>query len=184
MRAGKNGKEAATSAELRYIERLSARNTEECALYGQDLGKLTLRVDCSVVSSNGGVLAAVVSAAWLAIAQALSNAASKGRIASDVSLTRVASVAFGCFEDGPRIDLDSSEYESTVRFRVRVLAFDARENLIAADARFDSQGIQPEDFAAVLEIGKKATAQVNGDAEGSGCFAYGRERVKLRLGKR
>jgi ribonuclease PH len=73
------------------------------------LGEITLRVDCDVLSADGGTRTAAITGGALALRQAICRMHTEGRLATLPSLVPVAAVSAGVVNGVPHLDLEYSE---------------------------------------------------------------------------
>jgi ribonuclease PH len=79
------------------------------------MGEAMAMVDCDVIEADGGTRTAAVTGAWIALHEALADAADKGQLHSIPILDEVAAVSVGIVEGTPTLDLD---YEKDVAAEV------------------------------------------------------------------
>ena len=88
----------------RFIGR-SLRSVTDLTL----LGERTITLDCDVIQADGGTRVASVTAAWVALHEALRVLGEDGRIVANPILDSVAAVSVGVVEGELRLDLDYEE---------------------------------------------------------------------------
>lgn len=106
------GKQSGRTLE---IQRLIGRSLRQ-AIDLKTLGSISIRIDCDVLTADGGTRTASITGGWVALAQALKFAASSGLISSDYKLQQVAAVSVGvvngealldlCYEEDSQADFD------------------------------------------------------------------------------
>jgi len=88
----------------RFIGR-SLRSVIDLAL----LGERTITVDCDVIQADGGTRVAAVTAAWVALHEALKALGADRRMVLNPLLDSVAAVSVGVVNGELRLDLDYEE---------------------------------------------------------------------------
>jgi ribonuclease PH len=76
------------------------------------LGEITLRVDCDVLSADGGTRTAAITGGALALQAAIARLHAEGRLAALPALMPVAAVSAGIVNGVAHLDLDYSEDSS------------------------------------------------------------------------
>jgi ribonuclease PH len=96
------------SGRTMEIQRLIGRSLRAVVDLGK-LGERTLHVDCDVIQADGGTRCASITGACVAVADALSNLVSAGRLDSSPMTGLVAAVSVGIVGGIPVLDLDYDE---------------------------------------------------------------------------
>ncbi len=106
----RNQREAAKgqSGRSQEIQRLIGRSLRMMVDL-KKLGEHTLRVDCDVLTADGGTRTASITGAALALRAALRRMEQEGLIAADLEITPIGAISVGLVEGEPRLDLDYSE---------------------------------------------------------------------------
>ena len=111
-------REAATgkpNSRTREIQRLIGRSLR-AIIDLENLGEITLYVDCDVIQADGGTRTAAVTGGFVALVEALDNLRRKGLVASNPLRGMLAAVSVGmvggealldlCYEEDSRADTD------------------------------------------------------------------------------
>ena len=90
------------------IQRLIGRSIRMMVDLNQ-LGERTLRIDCDVLSADGGTRTASITGAALVLNRALARLHAEGLLAEKVPVLPMAAVSVGLVDGEPRLDLDYDE---------------------------------------------------------------------------
>lgn len=90
------------------IQRLIGRSLR-CVTDLRKLPELTITLDCDVIQADGGTRTASITAAWVALSQALDTLKDQGRIPEDTMMDSVAAVSVGIVSRETLLDLDYVE---------------------------------------------------------------------------
>ena len=104
-REASKGKQSGRTQE---IQRLIGRSLRTIVNF-EDLGENTLVVDCDVIQADGGTRTASITGSCVAVADALQNSVTQGKLAKNPLKQMVASVSVGIFQGNPILDLDYAE---------------------------------------------------------------------------
>jgi ribonuclease PH len=91
------------------IQRLVGRSLRSVTDMGGLGGEVTITVDCDVLQADGGTRTASITAAWLALHDALETWREAGKIVSSPLLGHVAAVSVGVVDGESLLDLDYAE---------------------------------------------------------------------------
>lgn len=104
-REASKGKQSGRTQE---IQRLIGRSLRTIVDF-EGLGENTLIVDCDVIQADGGTRTAAITGSCVAVADALQNLKSQGKLATNPLKQLVASVSVGIFQGEAVLDLDYAE---------------------------------------------------------------------------
>lgn len=95
------------------ISRLIGRSLRAVVSY-PELGENTIVLDCDVLQADGGTRTAAITGAFVALADAITWAKTKGHVpeSANVIIDHVAAVSVGIVDGEPRLDLDYVEDSS------------------------------------------------------------------------
>jgi ribonuclease PH len=143
------GKQSGRTLE---IQRLIGRALRQ-AVDLRALGAISIRIDCDVLTADGGTRTAAISGGWVALAQALRFAEREGVIAPGYQLYQVAAVSVGVVEGRELLDLCYEE-DSQAEFDLNLVY--RRDGKI-----IEIQGCgekEPLELEQVVELSKLARA--------------------------
>lgn len=107
-REASRGKQAGRTLEIQRLIGRSLRSVVDL----KRLGERTVILDCDVLQADGGTRTAAITAAWIALADALDHLAQSGAIACSPILRKVAAVSVGIRGEKILLDLDYEEDRS------------------------------------------------------------------------
>jgi ribonuclease PH len=141
------------------ISRLIGRALRAVVSYPA-LGENTVVVDCDVLQADGGTRTAAITGAYVALADAISWAKTKGHLAdsANVLIDSVAAVSVGLTEDGPLLDLNYVE-DSTAETDMNIVAT-GRGLLVEVQGTAEGQPFSREELDALVSIGLAGIGQL------------------------
>ena len=107
-REASRGKQAGRTLEIQRLIGRSLRSVVDL----KRLGERTVILDCDVLQADGGTRTAAITAAWIALADALDHLTQSGAIACSPMLRKVAAVSVGIRGEKILLDLDYEEDRS------------------------------------------------------------------------
>ena len=107
-REASRGKQAGRTLEIQRLIGRSLRSVVDL----KRLGERTVILDCDVLQADGGTRTAAITAAWIALADALDHLAQSGAIECSPILCQVAAVSVGIRGEKTLLDLDYEEDRS------------------------------------------------------------------------
>ena len=107
-REASRGKQAGRTLEIQRLIGRSLRSVVDL----KRLGERTVILDCDVLQADGGTRTAAITAAWIALADALDHLTQPGAIACSPILRKVAAVSVGIRGEKILLDLDYEEDRS------------------------------------------------------------------------
>lgn len=141
------------------ISRLIGRALRAVVSYPA-LGENTVVVDCDVLQADGGTRTAAITGAYVALADAISWAKTKGHLAdsANVLIDSVAAVSVGITEDGPLLDLNYVE-DSTAETDMNIVAT-GRGLLVEVQGTAEGQPFSREELDALVSLGLAGISQL------------------------
>ena len=141
------------------ISRLIGRALRAVVSYPA-LGENTVVVDCDVLQADGGTRTAAITGAYVALADAISWAKTKGHLAdsANVLIDSVAAVSVGITEDGPLLDLNYVE-DSTAETDMNIVAT-GRGLLVEVQGTAEGQPFSREELDALVSLGLAGIGQL------------------------
>ena len=107
-REASRGKQAGRTLEIQRLIGRSLRSVVDL----KALGERTVIIDCDVLQADGGTRTAAITAAWIALADALDRLAQSGATKSSPIICQVAAVSVGIRGEKILLDLDYEEDRS------------------------------------------------------------------------
>lgn len=107
----RNRREASSgrqSGRTQEIQRLIGRSLRAC-VDRSSLGERQITIDCDVLQADGGTRCASITAAWVALRQAVDGLKAAGEILHDPLTDHVVAVSCGIYGGQPVLDLDYDE---------------------------------------------------------------------------
>ncbi len=153
-REAATGKQGGRTLEIQRIIGRSLRQAVDLNL----IKGITIRLDCDVISADGGTRTASISGAWIALAQAVNKAASAGLIAAMPPLAHVAAVSVGKLNGEFFLDLDYSE-DSHADFDLNVVLNEGGD-IIEIQGTAEKGVLRMPEFDAVLKLAQKGITQI------------------------
>lgn len=148
------GKQGGRTLEIQRIIGRSLRQAVDLnAIKG-----ITVRLDCDVLSADGGTRTASISGAWIALAQALKKAASAGIIPAVPPLVHVAAVSVGKVSSEFCLDLDYSE-DSGAEFDLNVV-LNEHGDIIEIQGTAEKGVLRMPELDTVLRLARKGIDQI------------------------
>ncbi|MEW6595286.1 MAG: ribonuclease PH [Thermodesulfobacteriota bacterium] len=122
------------------------------------LGEVTLRVDCDVLSADGGTRTAAITGGALALKNAIHRMHSEGRLAALPPLVPVAAVSAGLVNGVPHLDLDYSE-DSAAEVDANFVMTGAG-HWVEIQSTAEGAPFSDEQFAALASLARKGITEL------------------------
>lgn len=119
----------------------------------QDLGEITVRVDCDVLNADGGTRTGAITGGALVVRSALKRCFEKGLLAKEAEVLPVAAVSAGLVEGEPLLDLDYSEDSRAEADGNFVMTGDHR--LIEIQTTAEARPIGRDEFNEISRLAEK-----------------------------
>lgn len=154
-REAARGKQQGRTVE---IQRLIGRSLR-AAVDLTALGENTIHIDCDVIQADGGTRTASITGAWVALADAISFLKAQGKVTGEPLKRGIASISVGIYQGVPVVDLDYPEDSAADTDMNLVLGDDG--GIIEIQGTAESEPFSEAEFAAMLQLGKQAIAQLH-----------------------
>ncbi|MDC1315753.1 ribonuclease PH [Alphaproteobacteria bacterium] len=99
------------SGRTQEIQRLIGRSLR-CAVDLKALGEKTIKIDCDVISADGGTRTASIIGGYVALARSVKFYSQKYNLHSKIIVNQIAAISVGIVNETPCIDLDYPEDSS------------------------------------------------------------------------
>ena len=101
----------ASSGRTQEIQRLIGRSLR-CAVNLDILGEKTIKVDCDVISADGGTRTASIIGGYVSLARSINEFKNKFNLSKSIVVNQVAAISVGVVRGTPCIDLNYIEDSS------------------------------------------------------------------------
>ena len=99
------------SGRTQEIQRLIGRSLR-CAVNLDILGEKTIKIDCDVISADGGTRTASIIGGYVSLVRSINNYKSKFNLSKQIIVNQIAAISVGVVKGTPCIDLDYIEDSS------------------------------------------------------------------------
>jgi len=145
-------KRRGTDGRSTEIQRLIGR-VLRAAVDLDNMPGLSITCDCDVLSADGGTRTAAITGAWVALAQAITQARAEGRITTQPLLGPVAAVSVGVIDGKPYLDLD---YPLDVRAEVDMnVAMNHKGDFIEVQGTGEKGTFSRDELDTLLDLAGK-----------------------------
>jgi ribonuclease PH len=96
------------SGRTQEIQRLIGRSLR-CAVNLDILGEKTIKIDCDVISADGGTRTASIIGGYVSLARAINSYKKNFNISKQIIVNQIAAISVGVVKGTPCIDLDYIE---------------------------------------------------------------------------
>lgn len=145
------------SGRTQEIQRLIGRSLRSvCELTA--LGERTVWLDCDVLQADGGTRTASISAAYLALADAVAGLIAKGKLKASPLREEVAAVSVGIVDGVPTLDLAYVE-DSTAQVDLN-LVMTASGGFVELQGTAEGLPFTPDELAEMIALGKKGIGEI------------------------
>jgi len=124
----------------------------------KQIGERTLRIDCDVLSADGGTRTASITGAALALNRAVSRLHVEGLLAQKPSLLPMAAVSVGLVDGEPRLDLDYDE-DSGAEVDANFV-MDNKGRLIEVQSTAEGRPFGREEFDSLINLAQKGVGEL------------------------
>jgi ribonuclease PH len=152
------------SGRTQEIQRLIGRSLR-CAVNLDILGERTIKIDCDVISADGGTRTASIIGGYVSLARSIKNYQDKFNIHKAILVNQVAAISVGVVKGTPCIDLDYIEDSGAEVDCNIVMAGDGRFiefQSTGEEAKFSKQTIL--DFISLVENSMPAIFAIQKEA--------------------
>lgn len=122
------------------------------------LGEYTLRVDCDVLTADGGTRTASITGAAIALADAVKKMQQEGLVAGEVEITPIASVSAGMVNGEVLLDLNYPEDSSAEADGNFVMT--ANGEWVEAQLTAEGKPVSQENFLELTTIARQGIEQL------------------------
>jgi ribonuclease PH len=150
----KKGRESGRTME---IQRLIGRALR-AAIDLKVLGERSIILDCDVIQADGGTRTTAITGAFLALGQAIGKLLEGGVLTSNPIREYVAATSVGIVKGTPYLDLCYEE-DSMAEVDMNVVMTGGGK-FVELQATAEHQEFDPDQLAAMLELGKKGVAEL------------------------
>ena len=145
------------SGRTQEIQRLigrTIRNVVDLNLLGEKL----LKIDCDVISADGGTRTASINGAWVTTRMALNRLLEKGSIKKDPLRLGVSAISTGILNGNVLLDLDyfeDSNADADANF-----VFNSEGNIIEIQCTGEKASISNSQFSEMFKIAKQSCLNI------------------------
>lgn len=119
---------------------------------------VTIWLDCDVIQADGGTRTAAISAAYLAIADAVENLITAGAIAKNPLTDEVAAVSVGIIDGVPCLDLNYIE-DSRAEVDMNIV-MTGSGRYVELQGTAEGHPFGSEDLQSLLDLGRKGIEEI------------------------
>ncbi|RMH20768.1 MAG: ribonuclease PH [Acidobacteria bacterium] len=148
------GRPGGRTAEIQRLIGRSLRLAVDRTL----LGERTVTLDCDVLQADGGTRTASITAAWVALVEALAGAYLAGDLAEWPLTRQVAAVSVGIVDDQPLLDLEYVE-DVAADVDLNVVAT-ARGELVEVQGTGEGRSFRRSELDALLDLAAKGIEEL------------------------
>lgn len=145
------------SGRTSEIQRLIGRSLRATVDF-EALGERTITLDCDVLQADGGTRTASITAAWVAMVEALAHAYLAGDLDHWPVIRQTAAVSVGIVDGVPLLDLEYTE-DSTAEVDLNVVAT-ADGELIEVQGTGEERSFRRDEFDQLLDLAFAGIAQL------------------------
>ena len=145
------------SGRTQEIQRLIGRSLRSCINLDLLEEKL-IKVDCDVLTADGGTRTTSINGSWIAINIAIKKLIEKKILLKNPICLGVSAISCGILDNQPYLDLDyieDSQAEADANF-----VFDNKGNIIEIQCTAEKTAISPNNFSAMYKLAKSATKEI------------------------
>ncbi|MDC0861858.1 ribonuclease PH [Alphaproteobacteria bacterium] len=152
------------SGRTQEIQRLIGRSLR-CAVNLETLGEKTIKIDCDVISADGGTRTASIIGGYVSLARAVNHYKQKFNLKSQIIINQIGAISVGVVQGTPCIDLDYPE-DSAAEVDCNVVMSDDGKFIefqsTGEEAKFTKETIL--DFIALVEKSMPEIHQIQNSA--------------------
>lgn len=124
----------------------------------KQLGERTLRIDCDVLSADGGTRTASITGAALALKRAVNKLHEDGLLAQKLQLLPLAAISVGLVDGEPRLDLDYDE-DSGAEVDANFV-MDGEARLIEVQSTAEGRPFSRDEFDSLINLAQKGVTEL------------------------
>ncbi len=148
------GKLAGRTQEIQRLIGRSLRNVCKLDL----LGERVLKIDCDVISADGGTRTASINGAWVAMRIALNKLIDKGQLKNDPMKFGVSAISCGLINNRIFLDLDYNE-DSNADADANFV-FNNQGKIIEIQCTGEKQPITSSQFSEMFKVSKESCLNI------------------------
>ena len=148
------GRLSGRTQEIRRLIGRTIRNVVDLNLLGEKL----LKIDCDVISADGGTRTASINGAWVTTRMALNRLLEKGSIKKDPLRLGVSAISTGILNGNVLLDLDyfeDSNADADANF-----VFNSEGNIIEIQCTGEKTSISNSQFSEMFKIAKQSCLNI------------------------
>lgn len=149
-REKRDGRGKPLSGRSQEIQRLIGRSIR-CALDMSQIGERTIALDCDVLEADGGTRTASITAAWVALAMALSKLRDRGVLIKPALRDQVAAISVGHVDGQLVLDLCYAQ-DSKARMDANLVAT-AKGAIVEIQATAEGEAVARDQVDAMIDLG-------------------------------
>ena len=145
------------SGRTQEIQRLIGRSLRNC-LNLSLLSEKLIKIDCDVLSADGGTRTTSINGSWIALNLAIKRLLLKKVLKNNPIKYGVSAISCGIVEGNPLVDLDyeeDSSAEADANF-----VFDSLGNIIEIQCTGEKTGISEKNFTSMYNLAKKSIGKI------------------------
>ena len=139
------------------IQRLIGRALRAC-VDTELLGERTITVDCDVIQADGGTRTASISAAWVALSDAIQTLLEQGELQQSPIECQVAAISVGIYEGQAVLDLDYAE-DSNANTDMNIV-MNSNGGFIEVQGTAEGESFSDEELNKMLALARKGTREI------------------------
>ena len=145
------------SGRTQEIQRLIGRSLRNCLNLSM-LSEKMIKVDCDVLSADGGTRTTSINGSWIALNLAIKKLVKKKVLQNNPIKYGVSAISCGIISGNPFIDLDYEEdysAEADANF-----VFDSLGNIIEIQCTGEKQTISEKNFTSMYNLAKNSMSKI------------------------
>ena len=145
------------SGRTQEIQRLIGRSLRNC-LNLSFLSEKLIKVDCDVLSADGGTRTTSINGSWIALNLAMKKLQKKGILQNNPIKYGVSAISCGIVSGEPLVDLDyeeDSSAEADANF-----VFDSLGNILEIQCTGEKTVISEKNFTSMYNLAKKSISEI------------------------
>lgn len=155
-REASRGKQSGRTLEIQRLIGRSLRSVVDLA----SLGERTIILDCDVLQADGGTRTAAITAAWIALADALDHLVRSNIIEHSPLTGQVAAISVGILNQNTLLDLDYNEDRSADTDMNFVI--DEKERFVEIQGTAEGTPFNKEELQEMMALAQKGVRELIG----------------------
>ncbi len=148
--------------------KLSGRTQEIQRFIGRSLRSVTnlyllkeniIKIDCDVISADGGTRTASINGSWIALSMAVERLILEKNISKNPILCGLSAISCGIVENTVLLDLDykeDSKADADANF-----VFDGKGKIVEIQCTGEARSISNEEFSNMFKLAKEASSKIS-----------------------